>query len=80
MTEVQTCALPISGSGFSFSLLVYHFTAQIYVSGLKNATVYVRIYGSSGTGDLISMRWVKCIFKFYLARVNSIPVEFTSAR
>ncbi|MFZ1696813.1 MAG: hypothetical protein WAT98_08365, partial [Blautia wexlerae] len=22
---------------------------------------------------------VKCIFKFYLARVNSIPVEFTSA-
>ena len=23
--------------------------------------------------------WVKCIFKFYLARVNSIPVEFTSA-
>jgi hypothetical protein len=47
---------------------------------LKNATVYVRIYGSSGTGDLISMRWVKCIFKFYLARVNSIPVEFTSAR
>ena len=24
-------------------------------------------------------REVKCIFKFYLARVNSIPVEFTSA-
>ena len=29
-----------AGSSFSFPLLVYHFTAQIYVSGLKNATVY----------------------------------------
>jgi len=27
----------------------------------------------------VSASTVKCIFKFYLARVNSIPVEFTSA-
>ena len=43
---------------------------EVYISNVRSVFVFFAP---------LMKKWVKCIFKFYLARVNSIPVEFTSA-
>ena len=72
----------MSSFGQTQSFFTY-FSFSPCVMPSKSSTIRPRSFQTSFLAPPIfspkSLIMVKCIFKFYLARVNSIPVEITSA-